>query len=200
MDSDHEATTWLGATLILFGGILQGTFAVPMKYARRWKHENIWFIFVLTGLIIFPWLWTAATVPILASVYHSTPAQPLVLITVFGVGWGIGATLVGIALNMLGIGLGFAIVRSLSASLGSLIPLLVLTPEKIATTQGRLYMLGTLGMLVGILVVSVAGSLCERAAKAAASVHGPVETRFAVGLAARGENPRSRNNISVLRG
>lgn len=175
-------STWLGAALVVFGGILQGTFAVPMKYARRWKHENIWFVFALTGLVIFPWLLTAATVPNLVRDFQSAPAHSLALVIVFGVGWGIGAALVGIALNMLGIGLGFAIVLSLSASLGSLIPLLVLTPEKIVTRQGHLYILGTVVMLVGILVVSVAGSLRERAASPPSTTQRPPQKRFAAGL------------------
>jgi L-rhamnose-H+ transport protein len=58
-----------------------------------------------------------------------------------------------------------AIVLALSASVGSLIPLLVLTPEKLATEQGRLYLAGTAIMLVGIVVASYAGFLRDRLAQ-----------------------------------
>ena len=52
----------LGAGLVLVAGFLQGLFAVPMKFARRWNYENIWLVFAFTGLVVFPWLLTFATV------------------------------------------------------------------------------------------------------------------------------------------
>ena len=49
--------------LILLGSVLQGTFAVPMKFAPRWRHENIWLVFTFSGLVVFPWLLAIWTVP-----------------------------------------------------------------------------------------------------------------------------------------
>jgi L-rhamnose-H+ transport protein len=136
-------TVLFGATLAILGGALQGAFALPMKYARKWNHENIWFVFVLVGLVIFPWLLTIIAVPSPAEVYRATPWQSLALIAACGIGWGIGVTLVGVAFRMLGIGLGFAIVLGLSALLGSLAPFLVQSREGISTASGRFYLLGT---------------------------------------------------------
>ena len=99
-------TLFAGAALILLGGALQGTFAVPMKYTHKWNHENTWLIFCLTGMVIFPWLLTAGTVPALGQVYAATPARVLAYIVFSGLLWGVGATLVGVGLNLLGIGLG----------------------------------------------------------------------------------------------
>jgi hypothetical protein len=31
----------VGAGLVLLGGVLQGLFAVRMKFVQRWKYENI---------------------------------------------------------------------------------------------------------------------------------------------------------------
>ena len=174
--------TWFGVGLLFVGGLLQGTFAVPMKYARQWKHENIWFVFVLTGLVIFPWILTLVTVPSVAQVYSDTPMKALMLVVGFGIGWGVGATLTGVGLNMLGISLGFAIIIGLSASLGSLIPLLVLTPEKMATSRGHLYLVGTAIMLIAIGVVAVAGSIRERAEQASGGSGQTGGKRYLVGL------------------
>ena len=172
---------WLSATLAIIGGALQGGFAVPMKYARKWNHENIWLVFVLAGLLVFPWILTVATVPSLVEVYRAASPASLALIAACGIGWGVGATLVGIAFRMLGIGLGFAIVLGLSALLGSLVPFLIQSRE-ISNLQGRLYLLGTCVMLVGIALVSVAGSMRERAAQQAGGSSDTGGKPFAVGL------------------
>jgi L-rhamnose-H+ transport protein len=96
-------------------------------------------------------------------VYRAASSASLALIAVCGIGWGIGATLVGIAFRMLGIGLGFAIVLGLSALLGSLVPFLIQSHGNTSGSQGRLYLLGTCIMLVGIALVSLAGSMRDRA-------------------------------------
>ena len=151
-----------GFAIILLAGLLQGLFALPMKFARGWNYENIWLIFAATGLVIFPWMLTAATVPHLPSVYRATPTPVLLAILGFGLCWGVGATLTGLGVRMLGIGLGLAIILGLSASVGSLIPLLVLTPEEINTHQGHIYLAGTAIMLAGIALGARAGYLRER--------------------------------------
>lgn len=163
---------WTGVALVLAGGVLQGVFAVPMKYAREWRHENIWLVFAATGLVVFPWLLTAATVGPLGEVYHATSWRALGAIVLFGACWGIGATFTGIGLRMLGISLGLAVILGLSASVGSMVPLLALTPEKLFTGQGGYYLLGTAVMLAGIALAAIAGSLRERGASGGALAAG----------------------------
>jgi L-rhamnose-H+ transport protein len=173
----------LGAGIVVFAGFLQGLFAVPMKFARRWNYENIWLLFAFTGLIVFPWLLTFVTIPRVGEVYRLTSTKTLVAVAGFGLSWGAGATLTGLGLNMLGIGLGFAIILGLSASIGSLVPLLVLAPEKLATSQGHLYLIGTTVMLAGIAIASGAGSLRDKLKKRDDSDRGvKVKGSFLVGL------------------
>ena len=173
----------VGAGLVLVGGVLQGLFAVPMKFVRRWNYENIWLVFALSGLVVFPWLLTAFTVPHLGEVYRLTPTHSIVAIAGFGLCWGVGATLSGLGLSMLGIGLGFAVILGLSASVGSLVPLLVLTPERAGTSQGHLYFLGTAVMLVGIGVAAGAGALRDRVRKPESRERGvTVKGSFLAGL------------------
>ena len=154
---------WIGLTAAVLAGVLQGLFAVPMKYARRWNYENIWLIFSLVGMVFLPWMLTVATVPHLVEVYSLTPMPVLVRIAGFGLCWGIGSALAGLGMNLLGIGLGMAIILGLSASLGSLIPVLILSPQHLRTSQGRTYLVGTAIMLVGIAVCARAGMLRDAA-------------------------------------
>ena len=156
---------WMGLAAVVFAGMLQGVFAVPMKYARRWNYEHIWLIYGLAGMVVLPWLFTAATVPHLAEVYSLTSTSALVRITGFGLCWGIGSVLAGLGMNLLGIGLGMAILLGLSASLGSLSPLLSLTPQHLHTHQGRMYLVGTAIMLAGIALCARAGILRDAAHK-----------------------------------
>ena len=140
------------------------TFALPKKYTRRWNHENIWLVFAFTGPVLFPWLLAAVTIPSLTDVYASTPGSTLLVILGFGLGWGIGATLTGIGLKLLGVSLGLGIILGLSASVGSLVPFIVFHTEQLASRRGLLYILGTLLMFVGIGLIAMAGSLREKQA------------------------------------
>src|SRR5437764_773605 len=152
--------------------MLQGLFAVPMKYATRWNYEHIWLTYGLAGMIVLPWLLTTATVPHLAEVYSLTSTSVLLRIAGFGLCWGIGSVLAGLGMNLLGIGLGMAIILGLSASLGSLIPLLILTPQQLYTHQGHTYLAGTVIMLVGIALCARAGILRDGTRERGESVPG----------------------------
>lgn len=161
-----------GLAAVVVAGVLQGLFAVPMKYAPRWNYEHIWLTYGLAGMVVLPWILTTATVPHLAEVYSLTPALALARIAGFGICWGIGSALAGLGMNLLGIGLGMAIILGLSASMGSLIPLLILTPQQLHTHQGRTYLAGTAIMLVGIAVCARAGMLRDAAGKRSAFAPG----------------------------
>src|SRR5207244_4709135 len=154
---------WTGLAAVVLAGVLKGLFAVPMKYAPRWNYENIWLIFSLMGMVVLPWMLTTATVPHFVEAYSLTPMPVLVLIAGFGLCWGFGSALAGLGMNLLGIGLGMAIILGLSASLGSLIPLLILSPQQLHTPQGRTYLIGTVIMLAGIAVCARAGMLRDAA-------------------------------------
>jgi L-rhamnose-H+ transport protein len=160
-----EFAIWIGLGAVAFAGLLQGLFAVPMKYAPRWNYEHIWLIYSLVGMVVLPWTLTTATVPHLGEVYSLTSTGALIRIAGFGLCWGIGSALAGLGMNLLGIGLGMAIILGLSASVGSLIPLLVLTPQQLFTHQGRTYLVGTVIMLAGIAVCARAGMLRDAARK-----------------------------------
>src|SRR5881394_3286265 len=162
----------MGLAAVVVAGVLQGLFAVPMKYAPRWNYEHIWLIYSLAGMVVLPWILTTATVPHLGEVYSLTPAMALIRIAGFGVCWGIGSALAGIGMNLLGIGLGMAIILGLSASLGSLIPLLILTPQQLRTPQGHTYLAGTVIMLAGIALCARAGMLRDGTRKRGESVLG----------------------------
>lgn len=177
-----QETLLLGAILAVVGGAMQGAFAVPMKYASKWKHENIWLVFSVSGLLVLPWIVTALTIPHFWHIYGSSPVKLLAIAFVCGVGWGVGAALVGIAFRMLGIGLAFAIILGLGSLLGSLVPFVFQSQVSFVSRQGMLYVVSTIVMLAGVGVISAAGSLRDRDQSANEPGAG-TERRFLAGLA-----------------
>ena len=152
----------LGIMLVLLGGMLNGSFASPMKRMPGWAWENTWLIYAITGLFIIPWLVALVTIPHLPAVYQQSSWSALAKITLYGFAWGIGGTLFGLGIARVGLALGFAVILGITSSFGSLLPLAVLHPEQLHMYRGLALMLGTLVMIVGLGFLYVAGKRRER--------------------------------------
>jgi L-rhamnose-H+ transport protein len=132
---------------------------VPMKYATRWKWENIWILYIGFGQVVFPLLLVHFTAANAWEVYGAAKRSAVISAALFGFGWGIGNVLSGIGYTMLGLGLGLSIILGLTASAGSLIPLAVLFPDRLKTPSAYALYLGVLIMLAGLVLCSQAGNL-----------------------------------------
>jgi len=133
-----------------------------MKRMPAWKWENSWLIFATTGLVIFPWIITIATVPAVVRVYSHSSESTLWKVLLFGIAWGVGSTLFGVGISRVGMALGFAIILGITASFGSLFPLMVLHPEEIYSKRGEALMIGTAVMIAGLIFLALAGKRRER--------------------------------------
>jgi L-rhamnose-H+ transport protein len=170
-------TLLLGFLLVLLAGLLQGTFILPMTMVRRWAWEHTWATFSLLGMFAINWIITLLLIPNIFSVYAASPSKDLMVLALFGMGWGGGAVLFGLGMDRLGMALGYPVIMGLIASLGSLIPLLIFFPRTLLTMQGGVLLAGTALVILGIVLCSMAGS---RRTSAAAS--GRNARAFAVGL------------------
>ncbi|MCL5096494.1 MAG: hypothetical protein M1608_02960 [Candidatus Omnitrophica bacterium] len=146
-----------GYLLVLAAGIFQGSFMLPMKFTRKWAWENTWLVFSSTAYLICPWVLAWLTLPKLGSIYAATSYHSLALIGMFGVGWGLGALTFGLGVNILGLALGFTVILGLAATAGALIPMAVLSPDKLTQFQGLLTILALVLVLIGIGLCSWAG-------------------------------------------
>jgi L-rhamnose-H+ transport protein len=151
-----------GVGLTLLGGFLQGSFALPMKRMSSWRWENTWLVYSVAGMIILPWAMALATVPHFADVLHGARGTTIARIALFGFGWGVGATLFGLGISRVGMALTFAIVLGITASLGSLVPLMVLQPDQLFTRQGYSLLAGLAIVILGITLCAVAGHRREQ--------------------------------------
>src|SRR5260370_15627611 len=151
-----------GLAVVVLAGILQGSFAAPMKRMSAWRWENSWLLFALSGLIIFPWIITFATVPNLLEVYSGGSTSTLIKVVSFGLLWGAGATLFGLGISRVGLALGFALILGITASFGSLIPMAILHPEELLLKRGVALIVVTIIMLLGLVFLELAGRPRER--------------------------------------
>jgi L-rhamnose-H+ transport protein len=149
----------IGLCLTLLSGTLMTCAIVPMKFARHWKWENIWLLYIGFGQVVFPLLLVAVTAPNAWAVFASAKPSSLAAAALFGMGWGIGNVLSGIGYTMLGVGLGLTIILGITASAGSLIPLVVLYPERLASSAAVALYIGVLVMLIGLVACFHAGNL-----------------------------------------
>src|SRR6266481_9066972 len=169
-----------GFLLVLLAGLLQGTFVLPMTLVRRWSWEHTWATFSLFGMFLFNWLITLYLVPGIFAVYGASPSHDLVVLALFGMGWGIGAVLFGLGMDRLGMALGYPIIMGLIASLGALIPLLVFFPQTLLTLKGLVLLAGTALVIFGIGLCSVGGSRRAPSEDKSIATH---SSPFKVGLA-----------------
>ncbi|MGO8792385.1 MAG: L-rhamnose/proton symporter RhaT [Terriglobia bacterium] len=176
--------TWTsGIIVILLAGFFQGTCMLPLKYTVRWSWENTWLGFSSTAYLIFPWLLALLTVPRLGEILARTSAGEFLRILLIGCGWAGGAITFGLGVDYVGISLSFAVILGLTASLGTLVPLVVRSAAQLATPQGAFILLGVVVMLAGILTCSWAGKLKDTTLRKDHAAPGSAPQKsFALGL------------------
>src|ERR1700680_4963496 len=132
-----------GIAVVVLAALLNGSFTAPIKKMSGWQWENSWLLFAFSGLLVFPWMLTLATVPNLAEVFGGASFATLVRVALFGVAWGVGSTLFGLGIARVGMALGFALILGITASFGSLFPLAILHPEQLVAKRGLALIVGT---------------------------------------------------------
>lgn len=176
---------WIGFLLTVSSGFMAGSFSLPMKKTVRWAWENTWLVWAFTALLVLPWVLSFATVPDLLSVYAVVPAKSLLMVWLFGLGWGMGAVLFGQGIARIGMSLAFAISIGLTTALGALVPMMS-NPAQFMTAGGATITVGVAIMVLGVIVCARAGGMKEKQIKATAGENmdaGPVsKTLFAKGL------------------
>lgn len=172
----HEAT--IGLLMIIVAGVMNGSFAVPMKLTHRWQWEHTWLMWTIYGLFIFPPLLTFFTIPNTLAVYRDSGPGVVAAVAACGAGWGISVVFIGLAVEAVGVAVSFSIMLGLSAALGSLVPLVSLHSDKIGTPAGMAVLAGLALMLIGVGVCAVAGKQREKAVGAG----GPGKPSIAKGL------------------
>ena len=172
-----------GLLLVICGGMMEGSFSLPIRHTRKWRWENIWGAGSLAALLLVPWPLALATVPHLWRVYANSDPLSLFFAILFGVGWGIGGIFFGLGVSAVGISLGTSLIMGLVAVGGSIIPLAMQSPGQLFRAPGIVLMIGVGLMICGVSTCAVAGRLKARALPGDGSSGVPtVSSSFAKGL------------------
>lgn len=156
-----------GIAGVLFGGLLNGSFVLPMKRLHAWRWENSWLVYSVSGLLAIPWMVAVMAVPQLGGILQGASWTVLAKVLLLGFGWGVGSVLFGLSVSRMGLAVGYGIILGLIAPIGTFVPFVVLHPDRLFTRQGLTLMAGTLMVLLGILFCALAGSAREKAGSGA---------------------------------
>lgn len=136
---------------------MQGTYYLGLKWTSPWKWENIWLTYAVFALIVIPIALTLGTAPQIGHVISATPPKAFALVFFYGAGWGVGAVLSGLGVDRMGLAMGVAVLIGITAALGSLVPLVVKTPQLVFQSKGLMVIASVIVLLVGVALVGVAG-------------------------------------------
>lgn len=173
-----------GVLVVGAAGLLMGSGAWPMKLMKKFQFEHWWFVGMLTGLIIMPWIITLTFCPHALAAYATVPLGTLIRSNLFALGWGVANVLCGLCFVRIGIALTGGILGGLGLSLGVTVPMifkgsgLFKDAPNLLSSAGLTVLGGVALMLVGVVLVSLAGFGRDRAQKKAQETSGS----FAVGL------------------
>lgn len=145
-----------GFLILLLGCLCQGSFGLGMKKYQPFSWEAFWTLFSVVGILIIPIAWTWIEAPQFLTYIMEAKLEVLVLASFCGFLWGISAILFGKAVDSIGVSLTYGINMGISASLGSLIPLILFGEIPVASSFITL-LLGMAVMLGGVGIITKAG-------------------------------------------
>jgi len=152
----------IGIALTLLAGLMSGNCMLPLKFNRRWKYENTWFVFSVVSLVLLPWALALGLVGHIFETYRSLSLFQIAVPILFGIGWGIAQVLFGISVVRLGLGLAYAIIVGLGALLGTLVPLFVQHRSQVGKNALIEILAGVAVMIAGIALSTRGGQIRER--------------------------------------
>jgi L-rhamnose-H+ transport protein len=155
----------LGILWHLVGAASAACFYAPFKKVRRWSWETMWSIGGLMSWLILPWAVSYVLLPDFWRYYSSFSMSTLLPVFLFGAMWGIGNVNYGLTMRYLGMSMGIGIAIGITLVVGTLMtPLLQgRFVELFSSAGGQLTLLGVAIALLGVVIVSWAGVLKERA-------------------------------------
>jgi L-rhamnose-H+ transport protein len=155
---------FLGVFLHALGGFAAGSFYIPYKKVRGWAWEVYWLVGGVFSWIVAPWVVGLLTCPGLLGVLRGAAPKTLLWTYLFGVLWGIGGLTFGLSMRYLGLSLGMALSLGFCAVFGTLVPPVFegRIAGLVATTSGRVVLLGILVCLAGIATCGRAGMRKEK--------------------------------------
>ena len=161
----------LGVLFHSLGGVAAGSFYMPYNKVKKWAWESYWMVGGTVSWLIVPPLAAWLTVPGFAVIIAASSGQILYFTFAMGLLWGVGGLSYGLGIRYLGMSLGNSVVLGFCAAFGAIVPSIYynLNPREgkisftdmMATSGGKLVLLGVLVCLIGIAISGKAGMMKE---------------------------------------
>jgi L-rhamnose-H+ transport protein len=153
----------LGFGLMLIGAICGGSFGLPSKYAKEgtpW--EVLWGPFFFFVAVLIPVVVAPLVVQDLGGIYSQVGMGTILAVLVFGFLWGLGSMTLGMSFAFIGLSLAYALNYGAQIVFGSMMPMVLFSPDEILTPHGYVILSGVAVCLAGVVVCGRAGILKER--------------------------------------
>jgi L-rhamnose-H+ transport protein len=150
-----------GFLLVLLAAVMNGAYAIPMRFMSRWKWENIWLLWTVLSLWAIPAAMMYAAVPDPIAAYRQTSLASLLQMGLMGVLWGAGVLLLGMSFPLVGVAVGAAVGLGCAAAMGTLLPIYYSGTSMLQSSTGLLVAVGVLMVLVGVGICGFAGRARE---------------------------------------
>jgi L-rhamnose-H+ transport protein len=153
-----------GAFLAIVSGLMNGSFTLPMRFLGRWEWENVWALFIVVSCLLMPAVIVTVIAPQSWMILAHAPASAMWIAILTGFAWGFGAVLFGQSISAIGISLANTLVLAISSALGSLLPIVLLAPQKLFQPAGEKILGAVAVEVAGIALCGWAGRMRERSA------------------------------------
>lgn len=162
-------TILFALSLVLVAGLINGSFAAPMKFMTKWDEENIWLVFSFWGFIILPWISIMVMAPNTVEILSSIPPKLFWTMILGGIGFGLGQIAFALSFRYIGIGLAFVINISMGTSGSALIPLMW-HKGLMGTPYSYAQLAGILVFVLAVIIGAAAGAARDKAKKQAEGI------------------------------
>jgi hypothetical protein len=156
------STIW-GVLTVVLSGLGQGSGVWPMKLMKKYKFEHWWFLAMLIGLVIAPWVITLTLCPDPWKAYQEIDSSTLIKANLFALAWGIANILCGLCFVRIGVALTGGILTGLGVSVGVTLPMVIKGSglfhgaPNLDSAAGKAVLVGVAIMLAGVVLAASAG-------------------------------------------
>ena len=144
--------------IVIIAGVMNGSYALTLKYMKKWPEETIWFVFSFVAFLIFPLVTVFILVPDVLNIVQQIPSTNITILIIGGLVFGAGQVCYSISYKYLGLGLNCVVNISIGTTCTALAGL-VLKPSVFGSIYSYLQVLGIIVFISAIIAGAFAGRL-----------------------------------------
>jgi L-rhamnose-H+ transport protein len=101
------------------------------------RNENVWLLWAVFALVVFPEILLLLTIPDFAEIYKTVGIDVLAVVMICGMALGLCQVCFGLAVELVGVALTFSVASGVAAGAGSIAPLLLFHLDVAFTRSGE---------------------------------------------------------------